>query len=463
MRSWAKTTVWGLALVLALSLVLPASAQPTLADQTARVQQALSGLQEFLAKYRDAITSSDNDKAKELFAKAEEEAAAAEAALGEGKLEEAMRHIARARLLAENALRELRGVTGGGNLHMMRERLMRQIVQLREQEERCSQLLSGLDCPGGQQQFEQGKEAADKARQLFAEQQYAAAEQQMRRAMQFFTQCLREILLCSNNVEERINQQIAAVEELIAEVEALLAENPNPEAENVLAAAKDALAKAKELMEAEEPDLRAVLAQVARARELAMHAKRLVSGAPTPGDRIKEYCEQQLQRLTRLLATAHGVVDDSTSEEAKAKLAQADALAAEAQTAFEAGEYRKCLAKVNEAMRLANQAIFLARQNGGLVPPPVRDYLRDSAEKALAAWEDVAARVAPVVAASTNEHVQQMWTDAQALADEAQAAFEQGKYLETVQKISAAIQLATRAAMLATQPGPPRPPMEGNR
>ena len=463
MRMWTKTASWSLALVLALAVVVPAQAQTPPPDQTARVQQALTNLQDFLAKYTDTINNSANDAAKELWAKAQEEAAAAQTSLSDGNLEDAMRHITRARALAENALRELRGVGGGGNLQMMRERMLRQVIELREQEDRCSQLLNGIDCPKGQQLFEQAKQAADQARDLLRNEQYAAAQEQARRAMQLFTQCLREILLCGDNVTDRINQQITAVDELIAEVDALLAENPNPEAESVQAAAKEALAKAKELMAAEEPDLRAVLAQLARARELAMHAKRLVSGAPTPGDHIKQLCENQLARLHNLLTTAHGIVDDSTSQEAKDKLAQADALATEADAALQAGEYRKCLAKITEAMRLANQAIFMARQNAGLVPPRVTDFLKDSAQHALDAWAETESRVAPVVAGSTDEHVQQLWTDAQALADEAQAAFDDGKYLETVQKISAAIQLATRAAMIATQSGRPMPPMTGNR
>lgn len=462
MKFVGKAVIWGLALVLALGVVAVVPAQSNDAERALRVQQALANLQEFLTRNREMVQNSENEKAKELWGKAEEAAAAAATALGEGKLDEAMRAISRARQLAENAIREVRGV--GGNTQMMRERLLREIVQLREQEERCRQLLEGLDCPNGQRALERGREAADQARRLLSEQQYGAAEQAARRAQQFFTQCYREILLCGDNVSDRIAQQISALEELILEVEALLLENPNPEAENALAAAKDALARAKELLQAENPDLRAVQAHLARARELAHHARRLLAGAPTTGDHIKKLCERHLAMLRNHLAVAHNIVDQSTSEEAKAKLAEADALAVEAVEAYEAGQYRECLSKTTQAMRLINQAILLARRNAGnLPPPPAQDFLRESAERALAAWEETAARVAPIVAASTNEHVQDLWTQAQALAEEAKAAFEVGRYGETVQKVSAAIQLASRAAMLASQPSHPRPPGSGNQ
>ena len=464
-RIYRKLAGIGLALVLLGTLAAPVAAQGTRDNQVARVAQALQYLQEFLSRTRELVVAGESDKATQLFTRAEETADQAAAKLAEGKLDEAMDLIRQARDLAEQALREARVPATGQGGGQMKERLLREIIQLREQEERCRELLEGLDCPKGQQLLEEGHDAAVLARDLFGRKEYRDALAAVRRAREFLTQCLREIMLCSTNVTDRVGQQVASLEALIAEVEAQALNNPSPEAAAALAAAREALARAEELLAANtDSNIRAALTQLARARELAMHARRLVSAGATPVGSVEILAKRQMDRLLEHLRVGHSLVDDASGQGGRDRLAEADELAGDAQDAIEASEFRNAIVIINQAMRLVNEAIHQARQNLGVSPRPMTGMMQLSAEKALETWQSVEEFVAPLVASSTNQEVASLWAEAQTLAAEAQAAYDDGDYPQTVLKIQAATQLAHRAAAQATQPGNthPRPGPGGN-
>jgi putative cell wall-binding protein len=443
-----------LALTLGFLLIAPVQAQST-DDRTERVKQVLSNLQEFLVKAGEIVNESENDEAKALLAQAEEAATEAAVKIEAGELEEALTLIRKSRKLAQDAIRLVRNANGTGhNSNAIKHRMQRELVALRGLEERIKEMIKNKDCPAAQALMEQGQALATEAAEAFAKGEYQDAKNASRRARELYTKALRELVVFGSNVTVHIQKQIDRVDALIAEVAALVKDTTvETEAAALLDSAQDALDKAKEQLAQDEPDLRAVMDNVAKARELAISAKRLLPNTGlTTGGHIEKLTKRHLEKLTDHLVVAHGIVDTCTSDEAKDLLAQAEAKAGEAQVAVDAAEYRTALILINKAQRLCNQAIRLARSCNGTGSTVHSNFIQVTAEKALATWTEYAAKVAPTIEASTDETVLRYWADAQVMAEEAQTAYDEGNYRATVQKISAAIMLANRAAILALRP-----------
>lgn len=221
---------------------------------------------------------------------------------------------------------------------------------------------------------------------------------------------------------ERVKEAYKLLCQKIDKAENVVEESGNAEAKELLAKAQNTLDKAGEAIKNEKWELAGKEIQIA-----ADYLRRAVEAAND-----KNRVEKAYERLLKLLAKAEEIVGNSENEKAKELLAEAKLEAEKAKQAMDEGSYKKAMAHILRATKLAVRAIELVKPC-------------EAAEREYKRLLKLLTKAEEIVGASENEKAKEALEKAKAEAEKAKQAIDEG----ACEKALAHIHRATKLALLS--------------